>query len=67
MCSSKEWERVARRVHERVDEDQVREFVAGAAARVEALIDELGCWACQPEGTNWVRGRGRRTWREWIA
>ena len=37
MCSYQEWERVTRRVQEAVDEGQLREFVADAAARVEAF------------------------------
>jgi hypothetical protein len=67
MCSYQEWERVARRVQEAVDEGQVREFVADAAARIEALIDELKSWACAPEDADWVRGRGRRSRTEWVA
>jgi hypothetical protein len=67
MCSYEEWERLARVVHERVDEHQVREFVAGAAARVEALVDELECWACSSQDADRIRGRARRSRREWVA
>jgi hypothetical protein len=67
MCSYEEWERLARRVQEAVDEGQVREFVADAAARVEALVDELKGWACAREDADWVRGRGRRSRPEWVA
>ncbi len=67
MCSYKEWERLARLIDERVDQRQVREFVAEAASRMQELVDELGCWACQPDDTDWVRSRGRRSWSEWVA
>jgi hypothetical protein len=67
MCSYEEWEKVARRVQEAVDERQVGEFVSDAAARVEALIDELKRWACTPEDTDWVREHGRRSRTEWVA
>ena len=40
MCSYQEWERRIRRVQEAVDEGQLREFLADAAARVEAFQDE---------------------------
>jgi len=67
MCSYQEWERFAHRVQEAVDERQVREFVADAAARAAALIDELKSQACAPEGADRVRGRGRRSRTEWVA
>jgi hypothetical protein len=67
MCSYEEWDRLARLIHERVDEHQVREFVADAAARVEALVDEFACWACPPQDADWIRGGGRRSGREWVA
>lgn len=67
MCGYQEWERVARRVQEAVDEGQVRELLADAAARIEGLVDELTRCACAREDADWVRGRGRRSWKEWVA
>jgi len=67
MCSYQEWEKVARRFQQAVDDGQVREFVADAAARAAALIDELKSQACAPEGADRVRGRGRRSRTEWVA
>jgi hypothetical protein len=67
MCSYQEWERVARHVREAVDEGQVREFVADAAARVEALVDELKGYGCATDNADWARGRGRRSRTDWVA
>jgi hypothetical protein len=67
MCSYQEWEKVARRFQQAVDDGHVREFVANAAARVGALIDELKSEACPPEDTDWVREHGRRSRTEWVA
>ena len=47
MCNHEEWQNVRRRVEQAVDEGQLRELVEDAAARVEALMDQLrrsGCW-----------------------
>ena len=67
MCSYQEWERLTRRFRAAVDEDRLREFVADAAACVEAFVDELKSQACAPEDAEWVRGRGRRSRTEWVA
>ncbi len=67
MCSYQEWDRFTRRVQEAVDEGQLREFVANAAARIEALVDELKGCGCATENADWVRGRGRRSRTDWIA
>jgi hypothetical protein len=67
MCSYEEWERFTRRIQEAVDEGQLREFVADAAGRVEALVDELKDWACAPEDADWACARGRRSRPEWVA
>ena len=67
MCSYQEWERLARRVNQAVDEGQLREFVADAAARIESLVDELNSRACAPEDADGVRRRGRRSRTEWVA
>jgi hypothetical protein len=67
MCNHEEWQNVRRRVEQAVDENQLRELVEDAAARVEALMDQLkrsGCWSQDAE---WVRGRGRRSRTEWVA
>jgi hypothetical protein len=67
MCSYQEWERLARRVNQAVDEGQLREFVADAAARIETLLNELKSRGCAPEDADWVRPRGRRSRTEWVA
>ena len=67
MCSYQEWERLARRVNQAVDQGQLREFVAEAVACVESLVDELRSRACAPEDADGVRRRGRRSRTEWVA
>jgi len=67
MCSYAEWERLVRRVEETVGEGHVRDLVSDAAARIDALIDEIMGRACAPENAEWVRGRGRRSRPEWVV
>jgi hypothetical protein len=67
MCSYQEWDTLARRVQKAIDEGQVREFVADAAARVELLVEELKGWACTSENSDWASGRCRRSRPEWVA
>jgi len=67
MCSHEEWERFTRRVQGAVDEGELREFVADAVARIEALVEELKSRACAPEDADWACGRGRRSRTEWVA
>jgi hypothetical protein len=66
MCTYHHWERLRRGFLEAVDEDQLREFVADAAARVEALVDEFRSRASGVENADWVCGRGRRSGAEWV-
>jgi hypothetical protein len=49
MCNHEEWETFRRRFAERIGEGQVREFVADAAARIEAFAEDLKGRACAPE------------------
>jgi hypothetical protein len=67
MCSHAEWEHLARRVEESIDEGHLRDFVSDAAARLQALIDEIMSCGCAPENAEWVRGRGRRSRTEWVV
>jgi hypothetical protein len=67
MCSYAEWENLLRRVEGAVDEGHVREFVSEAAARVDALIDEIIVRGCTPENAPWVRGRRPGSRAEWVA
>jgi hypothetical protein len=67
MCNYAEWENLLRRVEDAVEEGHVRDFVSDAAARIDALIDEITGWGCGPENTPWVRGRGPGSQREWVA
>jgi hypothetical protein len=67
MCSHQEWESLRRRFQEAIEEGELREFVADAAARVETFVDELRRRSCVPEDADWVRRRGQRSRTEWIA
>ncbi len=67
MCSYQEWDRLTRRVQEAVDDGQLRQFLADAAACVEEFVDDLKSQACPPEDSDWVRGRGRRSRTDWVA
>ena len=42
MCTRQEWEKLTRQLQDAIDESQVREFVADAAARVEVLSAAQG-------------------------
>ena len=67
MCSQTDWQSFARRFEESIEEGHLREFVSDAAARVEALIDEIMSCACAPEHAEWARGRRRRSRPEWVV
>jgi hypothetical protein len=67
MCSHQEWERLARRFQAAIDEDGVREFVADALTRVEALVEELNGWACSSENPDGASRCGRRSRPDWVA
>jgi hypothetical protein len=67
VCSYEQWETLAHRFQEGFEEGQLRQFLADAVDRVEALLDELTCCACARENRDWASGRGRRTRPEWIA
>jgi primosomal protein N'' len=66
MCSYHEWERFARRAESLIDEDQVRVLAERAAAKLEALAEELRAWASR-SGTDWAAGCDRRSRPEWIV
>jgi hypothetical protein len=67
MCSQQEWESLKRRFEDALDDGQLRALAADALASIEAFVEELRSRACAPEGTDWVRGRGRRSRTEWVA
>jgi hypothetical protein len=67
MCSQQEWESLRRRFEDALGDGQLRELVADALASIEAAVEELCSRACAPEGADWVRGRGRRSWTEWVV
>jgi hypothetical protein len=67
MCSHAEWESFVRRVEDAVEEGHLRDFVSDAAARIDALIDEITGWACTPENAKWARGPRRRSRPEWVV
>ena len=67
MCSYEEWESLRRRFQHAVDDGQLRDFVEDAAARFEALLDDLKGRGCQAHDAEWARGRGRHSRTEWVA
>jgi hypothetical protein len=66
MCSYQQWERVARNAERLIDEEQVRDLAERAAAKLEALAEELRVWATRP-GTDWPGRCGRRSRPEWVV
>ena len=67
MCSKAEWERLRRRVEDAVESDDLRSFMSEAAARVEALIDEIKLWSCASENSEWTRPCERRSRPDWVV
>jgi hypothetical protein len=65
MCSNHEWERFARRAEKLIDDDQVRELAERAAAKLEAIAQELRGWASR--SGDWASGCGRHSRPEWYA
>ncbi len=66
MCSQAEWERFKRKVEESVENGELGDLLADAAARVEALVEDIMSHACAPEQRDWGCGRARR-WPEWVV
>jgi hypothetical protein len=60
MCSHAEWDYFVRRVEDAVEDGELRDFISDAAARIDALIDEITAWACPAEKAEWAGGRRRR-------
>ena len=67
MCSKAEWERLRRRVEDAVESEDLRSFMSDAAARVEALIDEIKLWTCASEKAEWIRRCERRSRPDWVV
>jgi hypothetical protein len=67
MCSCEEWEKFLRRLEHTAEERQVRDLVADAAARIDALIESVVAVACVPEEADRVRAHRSRSQREWIV
>jgi hypothetical protein len=67
MCSCQEWERILRRFEQTVEERQLRDLVADAAARIDALIECVMAAACAPEEADRVRAHRSRSQREWVV
>jgi hypothetical protein len=66
VCSRAEWDQFVRRFEDAVDEERLRDLVSNAAARIDALIDEIAAWACPPGDAEWVRDPRQRS-REWFV
>jgi hypothetical protein len=67
MCSQAEWDKLRRRAEDALASEDLRELMSEAAARFEALIDEIKVWTCAPEDADWVRGCQRRPPSEWVV
>jgi hypothetical protein len=67
MCSNAEWERLRRRVEESVEQGDLRELFADAAACVEALVEDIRSHACAHERRDWGCGRARRSRPGWVV
>jgi hypothetical protein len=67
MCSQAEWDKLRRRVEDAVESEDLRNLMSEAAARVEALIDEIKVWTCAPENAGWVRRCQRRSRSQWAV
>jgi hypothetical protein len=67
MCSHAEWENVRRRVEDAVESEELREFLSEAAARFEALVDELKDWTCAGENAEWTRRCRSRSRAQWVV
>jgi hypothetical protein len=67
MCSRTEWDYFVRRVEDVVPDGQLRDLVSDAAARIDALIDEITACACPAEKAEWVRGRRQRRRPEFVV
>jgi len=67
MCSNAEWERLRRRVEESVEQGDLWELFADAAACVEALVEDISRHACAHERRDWGCGRVRRSRPEWVV
>lgn len=61
MCGQAEREKLRRRVENALESEDLRNLMSEAAARVEALIDEIKLWTCAPENADWVRRCQRRS------
>ena len=67
MCSHAEWEKLRRRVEDAVESEDLRSLMSEAAARVEALVDEIKLWTCASENAEWIRRCGRRSRPDWVV
>jgi S-adenosylmethionine/arginine decarboxylase-like enzyme len=67
MCNQAEWDKLRRRAEDAFASEDLRELMSEAAARVEALIDEIKVWAFAPEDAECFRRRQRRPRSEWVV
>jgi hypothetical protein len=67
MCSRAEWDDLRRRAEDALASEDLRELMSEAAARFDALIDEIKVWTCAPEDAECVRRRQRRPRSEWVV
>lgn len=66
MCSYPDWERLRRRFEEEIDRGHLGEFVAHAAARIEAFVEELKDQPCAREDAEWACRRRQRSGTQWV-
>lgn len=67
MCSRTQWDNFVATVEDAVEDGALRDFISDAAARIDALIDEITASACPAGKAEWVRGRQPRRRPEWIV
>ncbi|TMK95595.1 MAG: hypothetical protein E6G34_14325 [Actinobacteria bacterium] len=67
MCGQAEWDKLRGRVEDAVESEDLRNLMSEAAARAEALIDEIKVWTCAPENADWSRRAHRRSRAKWVV
>jgi hypothetical protein len=67
MCSQAEWERLKRMVEESIEEGDLRDLFADAAACVETLVEGIRSHACAHARRDWGCGRRARRRPEWVV
>lgn len=67
MCSRAEWDYLVPRVEDTIEEGPLPDCVSDAAARIDALIEEITAWACAQDEAEWFREGRRRSRPRWVV